>query len=72
MANKLTTRPVRQAVVPSVAPDRPLAEEHGLVGDVVFEPPLTAAERQRRGVGIPLAQRLEQARRQLAEGEDRS
>lgn len=78
MANKLTTRPARQAPVISIplddeasAPARPLTEEHGLVGDVVFEPPLTAAERRRRGVGIPLAERLEQARRQLAEGQDR-
>ena len=77
MANKLTTRPTQRVSTDSVAksdgtaaPGRPLPEEHGLVGDVVFEPPLTAEERRRRRVGIPLAERLEQARRQLAEGKE--
>ena len=59
--------PIREAA-PSLAPP---VEEHGLVGDVVFEPPLTAAERRRRRVGVPLAERLKQARHQLAEGKDK-
>lgn len=44
--------------------------EHGLVGDVVFDPPLTPEERRQRGVGIPIEERIEQARRQIADGID--
>jgi hypothetical protein len=46
--------------------------EHGLVGDVVFEPPLTPEERRRRGVDVTAEERWEQIRRRLAEAEDRS
>jgi hypothetical protein len=44
--------------------------EHGLVGDVVFDPPLTPEERRQRGVGIPIEERIEQVRRQFADGID--
>ena len=45
--------------------------EYGLVGDIVFEPPLPPDELRRRfGYGIPIEERLEQARRQIAEGLD--
>ena len=44
--------------------------EYGLVGDVVFDPPLTPDERRQRGVGIPIEERIEQVRRQLADGID--
>jgi hypothetical protein len=52
-----------------VAPDSE-PPEHGLVGDVVFDPPLTPEERRRRGIGIPIEERMEQARRQIAEALD--
>jgi hypothetical protein len=45
--------------------------EYGLVGDIVFDPPLPPDELRRRyGFGIPIEERIEQARRQIAEGED--
>ena len=48
--------------------DKPAEPEHGLVGDVVFDPPLTPEERRQVGVGIPIEERIEQARRQIADG----
>ena len=43
--------------------------EYGLVGDIVFEPPLPPDELRRRfGYGIPIEERMEQARRQIADG----
>jgi hypothetical protein len=47
--------------------------EHGLVDDIVFDPPLSPEEQRRRyGRGMSMEERLELARRQLAEGEDAS
>jgi hypothetical protein len=47
--------------------------EHGLVGDIVFDPPLSPEEQRRRyGLGMSMEERLELARRQIAEGLDES
>ena len=42
--------------------------EYGLIDDVVFDPPLMPEERRQRGIGIPIEERIEQARRQIADG----
>lgn len=45
--------------------------DYDLVGDVVFDPPLSPGELRRRfRFGIPIEERIEQARRQIAEGLD--
>jgi hypothetical protein len=72
MAKKLIAHTKRTS--PSLAvPDEPqvvsapgAVREYDLVGDVVFEPPLTPEERHRRGVGVSIEDRLEQIRRRLA------
>ena len=74
MAKKLIARTEQndaaQAIPPVDHPDaaaHPAVPEHGLVGDVVFDPPLTPEERRQVGVGIPIEERIEQARRQIAD-----
>jgi hypothetical protein len=45
--------------------------DYDLVGDIVFDPPLTPEEQRRIvGLGMSMEERLEQARRRLAEGEE--
>ena len=47
------------------------ALEYDLVGDILFHPPLTPEEQRRMyGLGMSMEERLEQARRQLSEGDD--
>lgn len=74
MAKKLIARTVRApstASTKAVEPHENDAPEHGLVGDIYFDPPLPPEELRRRfGIGITWEERLEQAQRQLAEGED--
>lgn len=79
MAKKLN--PQSGAAVPSqtVASGGPTdaslagtVREYDLIGDVVFEPPLTPEERRRRGVGVSVEERLEQIRRRHAGESDRN
>ena len=49
---------------------QPAWPEYDLVNDVVFDPPLTPEEHRRVGLDITPEERLEQVRRQLAEGND--
>ena len=70
MAKKLAAESkvtdARDLIVPSEPVAMSPAEskrEYDLIGDVVFDPPLTPEERRRRAVGVSVEERLEQIRR---------
>ena len=74
MAKKLNPHPASAAPSQTTIDDGPrdastagTIREYDLIGDVVFEPPLTPEERQRRGVGVSVEERLERIRRRQVE-----
>jgi hypothetical protein len=76
MAKKLSTatdQGARPASGTEQAAHAPAVREYDLVDDIVFDPPLSPEELRRRyGIGISWEERLELARRRLAESKDAS